>query len=41
MVLMVVQNMQGAIEFLQNVEEEDLLMMELKIYRSLTNPAEC
>jgi hypothetical protein len=41
MVLRVVQNMQGASKFLQNIEEEDLLMMELKKYRSFTNPAEC
>jgi len=31
MVLRVVQNMQGAFEFLQNIERKDLLIIELKI----------
>ena len=41
MVLRVVHNMQGAFKFLQNVEGKDLLMMVLKKYRSVTNPAGC
>jgi len=41
MALRVVQNMQGAVKFLQNVEGKDPLMMVLKRCRSVTNPAEC
>ena len=41
MALRLVQNMQGAFKFLPNVEGKDLLMMVLKKYRSVTNPAEC
>jgi hypothetical protein len=37
MVLRVVQNMQLAFKFLQNIERMGLLMMELKKYRSILN----
>jgi len=41
MVLRVVQKMQGAFKFLQNIEQKDLLIMELKKYGIVLNRVEC